>query len=344
MHNIILLLFFGGFMAKGQNQKLKLLYLAKILYEHTDDRHGLTMPEILSFLREYGVSAERKRLYTDIEDLCRFGLDVIKEKRNRKCYYYLGNRSFELAELKLLVDSVQSSKFITAKKSNELINKIESLTSKYEAKQLQRQVFVAGRVKTMNESIYYNVDKIHTAINDNLKISFHYFQWNVNKNIELRHDGKMYEISPWALTWAEENYYLIGYDSEVEQIKHYRVDKMLHIEVGTEQREGEEYFSKFDMAVYSKRIFGMFDGKSEIVKIECENKFAGVIIDRFGKNVNLIKQDDEHFTVNVDVAVSDHFLGWIIALGTGVKIVSPNEVVKKMKQRIDELQSMYSEL
>ncbi len=328
-------------MAKGQNQKLKLLYLLKILYEHTDDKHGLTMPEIISLLNEYGVSAERKRLYTDIEDLCHFGIDVIKERRNRNCYYYIGNRSFELPELKLLVDSVQASKFITVKKSNELINKLESLTSKHEAKQLQRQVYVAERVKTMNETIYYNVDKIHEAINGNHTIMFQYFQWNVEKEMILRHEGKIYNISPWALTWAEENYYLIGYDSEANQIKHYRVDKMLHIEIGKERRAGQEYFSEFDMAVYSKRIFGMFDGKTETVKLECENRFAGIIIDRFGQNIPIMKKDEKHFTVNVDVDVSDHFLGWVIALGNGVKIVSPEDVVERMKRMIVELENVY---
>lgn len=216
---ILYLFFVGEFMMKGQKQKLKLLYLLKILYEWTDDKHGITMPEIISLLNKYGVTAERKRLYTDIQDLTQFGIDIIKEKRNRQCYYYIGNRSFELPELKLLVDSVQASKFITVKKSTELINKLEGLTSKYEARQLQRQVYVAQRVKTMNESIYYNVDRIHEAINSNRMIMFHYFQWSVEKEMVLRHDGKLYNISPWALTWAEENYYLIGYDSEAKMVK-----------------------------------------------------------------------------------------------------------------------------
>ena len=330
-------------MAKGHNQKLKLLYLLKILYEYTDDIHGITMPEIIMRLDEYGVDAERKGLYTDISDLCRFGIDVIKEKRNRKYYYYIGNRSFELPELKLLVDAVQSSKFITVKKSHDLINKLEYLTSRYEAKQLQRQVYVAERVKTMNESIYYNVDTIHTAINDNRVITFHYYQWNIDKKMELRHGGKRYKVSPWALTWAEENYYLIGYDAEVNRVKHYRVDKMLHIEVGVEARTGQECFDEFDMVAYSKRIFGMFDGKTESVKLECENRFAGIIIDRFGKDVMFIKVDETHFITNVDVAVSDHFLAWVIALGNGVRIVSPDDVVERMRRRVKELGNVYGE-
>ena len=216
-------------MPKSSNQKLKLIYLMKILLERTDETHSITMPEIIEALAAYDISAERKSLYNDIENLRVYGLDVIGTQEDRTYSYHIGNRQFELAELKLLVDSVQSAKFITAKKSNELIKKIEGLASKYEASQLHRQVFVTGRVKTMNESIYYNVDRIHTAIAENSRITFQYFQWNVDKKMELRHDGALYEVSPWSLSWDDENYYLIAYDSNEGIIKHFRVDKMLYI-------------------------------------------------------------------------------------------------------------------
>ena len=192
-------------MPKSSNQKLKLIYLMKILLERTDETHSITMPEIIDALAAYDISAERKSLYNDIENLRVYGLDVIGTQEDRTYSYHIGNRQFELAELKLLVDSVQSAKFITAKKSNELIKKIEGLASKYEASQLHRQVFVTGRVKTMNESIYYNVDRIHTAISENSRITFQYFQWNVDKKMELRHDGALYEVSPWSLSWDDEN-------------------------------------------------------------------------------------------------------------------------------------------
>ena len=216
-------------MPKSSNQKLKLIYLMKILLERTDETHSITMPEIIEALAAYDISAERKSLYNDIENLRVYGLDVIGTQEDRTYSYHIGNRQFELAELKLLVDSVQSAKFITAKKSNELIKKIEGLASKYEASQLHRQVFVTGRVKTMNESIYYNVDRIHTAIAENSRITFQYFQWNVDKKMELRHDGALYEVSPWSLSWDDENYYLIAYDGNEGIIKHFRVDKMLYI-------------------------------------------------------------------------------------------------------------------
>lgn len=328
-------------MARGRNQKLKLIYLIKILYENTDDTHSLTMAEILAELSDYGIEAERKSVYADLEALRTCGFDIIGEKRNKTYYYHIGNRQFELVELKLLVDAVQASKFITAKKSQELINKLEGLTSTYEAKQLQRQVYVAERIKTMNESIYYNVDKIHTAISTNVKISFQYFQWNLEKDMELRKNGQFYCISPWALTWTDENYYLIGYDSQADRIKHYRVDKMLRIETTEINREGKEYFEHFDMAVYTKKIFGMFDGNEEIVKLECENRFVGIMIDRFGKGIDIIKKDTEHFVVNVEVAVSRQFLGWLIALGEGVKVVEPKHVVQRMKDEIKQLEKRY---
>lgn len=328
-------------MSKSPNQKLKLLYLMKILLERTDETHSITMPEIIEALAAYGVSAERKSIYNDIENLRLYGLDVIGAQEDRTYHYHIGNRQFELAELKLLVDSVQAAKFITAKKSNELIKKIEGLASKYEASQLHRQVFVAGRVKTMNESIYYNVDRIHTAIAENSRITFQYFQWNVEKKMELRHDGALYEVSPWSLSWDNENYYLIAYDSAEAKVKHFRVDKMLNITFVGKRRELKQVFQSFDMAAYDRKMFGMYGGREERVRIECDNSFAGVMIDRFGKDVSMIRLNDRRFAVNVEVAVSRQFLAWIMGLGEGVSLVGPDSVVELMRQEIDRLVNQY---
>jgi predicted DNA-binding transcriptional regulator YafY len=328
-------------MAKGNNQKLKIVYLMKIFLEKTDETHSITMPEIISELERYGVSAERKSIYSDIENLRLYGMDIIGEQRERTYYYHVGNRQFELAELKLLVDSVQSAQFITAKKSNELIRKIEGLASKYEASQLQRQVYVSQRIKTMNESIFYNVDLIHRAIGENSQIVFQYFQWDVQGKMVLRRDGAFYQVSPWALSWEENKYYLIAFDSAENKIKHFRVDKMLHIEVKNEKRQGKSIFHQFDMAVYSRKMFGMFDGEEQIVKLECENEFAGVMIDRFGRDISLKPVDEAHFTVNVNVAVSRRFLAWVFALGEGVRIVSPENVVEQMRQEAERLTEQY---
>lgn len=340
-------------MAKSANQKLKLLYLMDILLERTDEEHGITMQEILDALKAHGVTAERKSIYDDFESLRTYGLDVLMRKENRNYVYYAPNPRFELAELKLLVDSVQAAKFITAKKSNELIKKIEKLASRYEAGKLQRQVFVAERVKTENESIFYNVDILHAAIGDNSKISFQYFQWNVKKEAELRRNGERYEVSPWALSWDDEYYYLIAYDSAAEEIRHYRVDKMLKIQATGETREGQEAFRAFDPATYTRKSFGMFGGREETVTLLCKNSLAGVIIDRFGRDVFMVPQradtdgtgqDNEEqgwFKTKIKVAVSKHFLSWVMALGEGVKLVGPDWVTEEMKSEIRRLQQQY---
>ena len=326
---------------KGDNQKLKMLFLVKIFSEETDERHYLTIPEIISRLSSYGVNADRKTLYTDFEELRQFGLDIIAEKEGRYTFYYLASRDFELPELKLLVDSVQSAKFITDKKSNKLIGKLESLVSKHEAKQLQRQVVISGRIKTMNESIYYNVDKLHEAIGADRKIRFRYFQWNLKKEMELRKDGAKYCVSPWGLMWDDENYYLVGYESEM--IKHYRVDKMLKIEITDEKREGKDAFREFDMPKYTKSLFGMFGGHETGVTMIVENRLVGVIIDRFGKDIMIIPYDEGHFKTVVTVAVSPQFFGWIMSFGTGIKIISPENVVEKIKEEIRQLSEQYRE-
>ncbi len=329
-------------MPKSENQKLKLLYLMKILLEKTDENHALTMPDIIRELEAYDIKAERKSIYSDIECLRTYGLDIIGEQQDRKFSYYVASRQFELAELKLLVDTIQSAKFITARKSNELIKKIESFASKYEARQLQRQVFVSGRIKTMNESIYYNVDAIHSAIAANKQIRFQYFQWNVKKEMELRKDGAYYQVSPWALSWDDENYYMVAYDSEQAKLKHYRVDKMLHISQTDVDREGKKLFEGFDTALYAKKMFSMYAGEEEMVKIECDNHLAGAIIDRFGKDVLMRPIDETHFSANVRVSVSCQFIHWVMSLGAGAKIVGPESVVEMVREEVKRLGEQYA--
>lgn len=324
------------------HQKLRLLYLVKILQEESDDNHALTIDEIIKMLEVYDVKADRRTLYVDFDDLHHFGLDIIREHIGRSWYYHLGSRDFELPELKLLVDSVQSSKFITEKKSRALIKKLESQVSRYDAQHLHRQVLISGRIKSMNEGVYYNVDTIHEAINTGRQIKFHYFQWNLKKEQELRHGGEWYQVSPWALMWDDENYYLVGYDSNVKQIRHYRVDKMLNLAITEDARQGEADFQGFDAAKYSKRIFGMFSGEEKRVTLEARNDLIGVVIDRFGKDVFISTVDADHFSVSVEVAVSRQFLGWIFALGDGLRITGPEEVVSLMQDEAKRLSEQYS--
>lgn len=328
-------------MPKGANQKEKLLYLMKIMLEKTDEKHGLTRKEIQTALESYGISAERKTLVNDFDVLRTYGVDILKERHGRSVWYRVVSRQFEIAELKLLVDAIQSSKFITEKKSTQLIKKLESLASSHEAKQLQRQVYVSGRIKMMNESIYYNIDEIHSAIEANRKIRFQYFQWNVKKEAELRKDGQFYEVSPWALLWDNEYYYLLGFDAEANQMKHYRVDKMLKSTCIDAPREGKEAFEQCDIAAYTKKLFGMFSGEERNVKLEFDNSLAGVVIDRFGKDIIIVPSDESHFITNVKVAVSEQFFGWIFGLGDGVKILGPEQVLEQMKLEVKKANERY---
>lgn len=322
------------------NQKLKIMYLMKILLDETDETHDITLNEIVKKLKSYNVTAERKSLYDDIENLRHFGFDIIGSQYDRSYHYKIASRDFQLVELKLLVDAVQSAKFITKKKSDALIKKIESFASKYEAKQLHRQVNVNGRVKSMNERVYYSVDTIHDALCRECQIKFQYFSWTVDKKMELKHDGAYYSVSPWALCWDDEKYYLIGYDNKEMKIKHFRVDKMTNVSTTDEKRLGKESFAEIKMSEYTNKLFGMFDGDLESVTLLCENHTANVIIDRFGTDIPIIKTDEEHFTVKVKVSVSKIFLGWIMSI-PGIKIVAPESTVDMMKDEIKRLQAMY---
>ena len=328
-------------MPKGTNQKLKLYRLAQIMLEQTDDEHYITMAEIMEALRRYDITADRKSLYNDLRDLSSFGIEVEGESVGNRYHYHVVSRPFELPELKLLVDAIQSSKFITEKKTNILIKKLEKLVSKYDAQKLQRQVYVSGRIKTMNESIYYSVNTIHATISENRKIKFQYYQWNAKKEMELRHNGKWYHISPRGLLWDDENYYMIGFDSEAQKIKHYRVDKMLKINLSEDPRDGKEAFSKLNMADYTKKSFGMYGGKEEKVKLLIHNDLVGVIIDRFGRDIMLFPADADHVTANVDVRVSRQFLAWVFSLGPNVKILGPEDVVETMKREASRLMEQY---
>lgn len=328
-------------MPKGKNQKFKLYCLAQIMLEETDEEHYISMPEIIEALAAYDITADRKSLYQDLRDLEKLGIEVEGEATGNRYHYHVISRFFELPELKLLVDAIQSSKFITERKSNALIKKLERLVSKYEAQKLQRQVYVSGRIKTMNESIYYTVDAIHNAISENRKIKFQYYQWNIKKEMELRHNGAWYHISPWGLSWDDENYYLVGFDSEAGLIKHYRVDKMLHISMSEEKREGSEYFTKLDMAEYAKKSFGMYGGEEQTVKLLVDNSLAGVVIDRFGKDVMMIPTDGNRFTVSVNVRVSRQFMGWVFSLGEKVKIIGPDLVIQQMREEVSRLVRQY---
>lgn len=327
-------------MSKSSNQKQKILYVAKFFEERTDENHEASVAELIQYLDEHEIGAERKSLYDDIQALNDFGYDIVRSPGPRGGYS-LVSRDFELSEVKLLVDLVQSSKFITESKSRELIRKLEKLVSHNDALGLQRQVVVADRNKTANENIYYNVDMIHQAMARNVKVRFHYYEWDVNKKPVLRKGGDYYEVSPWILTWDDENYYLVAYDDEAEVMKHYRVDKMLHAEVTDHVRRGRAAYEKIDIATYTRQTFGMFHGMERTVQLLCTKGLTGVIVDRFGTDVALRAFDEEHVLARMNVKVSQQFFGWLSGFGNRMKIYGPADVAEEYQAYIRSILEQY---
>jgi predicted DNA-binding transcriptional regulator YafY len=292
----------------------------------------LSVNELISKLADFDIKAERKTIYDDIESLRQFGLDI--ELKKSKAYgYFVASREFELPELKLLADAVQSSKFITERKTIGLIKKLEQFMSKHDAGKLRRQVYVQNRVKNMNESIYYSVDTLHEAISEDKKISFKYFNYDIQKKQVFRREGELYVVSPVALTWNEENYYLIAYSDKREQLTHFRVDKMSNVKKLAEPRCTES--SDFKLAEYSKKVFGMFGGEETDVKLRINNKLIGGVIDRFGKDVIMIPERDDHFLIRVRIALSPIFYGWLFQFGDLCEVIEPQSLKDELKKRAE---------
>lgn len=328
-------------MSLKANQRGKLLLLQRFLEENTDAEHPATMEQILSWLEANAEVSNRKTVYEDLAWLRDQGLDIQSVRMGRGMGYYIGSRAFALSELKLLVDAVQSSKFITESKSMSLIGRIEKLGSVHQARQLRHQVWVRGRIKTMNESIFANVDRISAAIESNKQITFRYFTWNVKRERVFRRDGARYEASPWALLLDNENYYLLAWEGGT--MKHFRVDKMLDIRVAEKPREGRDAFGALNMAAYTDSHFGMFSGEIDRVKLCFQNSLAGVAIDQFGPDAMLIPYDEEHFTVTIRTAVNVQFFAWLLGLGDGVRILEPQSAIDAMREHLDSVRRLYGE-
>ena len=327
-------------MAKGANQKSKLLVLYQLLLERTDEENPLSTQQIIEYLEQNGIGAERKSIYADMETLRDMGVDV-QSRKGRGAGWFIGERDFQLAELKLLMDAVQSSRFITQRKSDALIRKLEGLASKPQARQLQRQVYVSGRIKTMNESIYYNVDKLHAAIAARKVITFKYFDYDMKKEKVFRQEGRRYTVTPFGLIWDSENYYLAAYDHNKGQLRHYRVDKMWEIALTTLPRQGEREFEGFNPADYTRKHFGMYRGEEVNVKLRGRANMVNVVLDRFGQDVILVPDGEEHFTVTLPVVVSPQFFGWLFGLDGGLEIVHPQNVVEKYREHLRRQAEQY---
>ncbi|MGN0481524.1 MAG: helix-turn-helix transcriptional regulator [Lachnospiraceae bacterium] len=331
-------------MPKGKNQKLKILYLMRFLLEKTDENHSVNMAQIIAELEHNDISAERKSIYDDIAALQDFGIDIVGEKCGRDYQYKVVSREFETSELKLLVDAVQSSKFISAAMSNKLIKKLETLTSRHEAGKLQRQVYVAQRVKTDNEKIFHNVDTIYEAMGSNKQVRFRYFGLNWKKEREFHRNGDFYQVSPLAMFWEDSYYYLVAYDNGMQDIRHFRVDKMLNPQILPDNVVANDVSRMFNGAEYTRKHFGMFAGQDTSVTLLCDNSMAGVIFDRFGTDVMLFPQDGDRFKVNVRVSVSPQFFGWVFSMRGKVIISSPKEVADEMRTAITSQAELYRQI
>lgn len=327
------------------DSKLTILYIMDALIKKSDEAHPLTLKDLEKELSRHNLSLERKTLYKEIERLQEFGLDIIKEtsQENR---YYIGKREFELPELKILVDAVQSSRFLTEKKSKELIKKLETLTSIHQGRELQRQVFVSGRIKSMNETIYYGIDNLHMGISEGLPVSFQYTSYNLTKKQTPRRNGETYLVSPYALSWTDENYYLIAYHKRYERICHFRVDRMKNIQVEPEKRES--FVPKpqgFNVAKYVNEFFGMFGGTVESVCLQFHNELLNVVLDRFGSKALISKncETDNFFLLNAKVAISEPFVGWLFMFGDKVKVIHPETLVNRLKKISASVFALYSQ-
>ena len=327
-------------MPRSEKQKQKLFRLLEIFVRRTDMEHGITMSEIISALSDLGIKAERKSVYDDILTLGELGFEI-DTLPTRPVSYCLCDGIFELAELKLLVDAVQSSKFITAERSKELIAKLERFTSMYGARELSRQVYVEGRAKTMNKTTLYTVDTLHAAINSSSMITFKYFDYGSDKKRVYKNASALYLVSPLALFWSDENYYLVAYDEKDKRKKHFRVDKIEGASL-TEEKRSAEAAESFDMLGYTQTLFGMYGGEERLVTLECDESLAGVIIDRFGREPTFIKTKDG-FRVSVRVALSPNFYAWAIGFGKRMRIVSPIDVKEELLKMLKQTLEAYGE-
>lgn len=325
-------------MAKSVNQKQKLFRLLEILMKETDDEHGISMSEIISYLDEYGIKAERKSIYDDFLVLDALGYPVMP-LAGKPPRYTLECRPFDLPELKMLVDAVQVSKFITVKKSREIINKLGKFAGR-KSYELSRQVYIEDRAKTENSATIYTIDEIHRAINEKRKLKFKYFDYNSKKEVVYRHNGKEYEVSPCALIWNDENYYLVAYDEESDLIKNYRVDKMKNARASENPRSNSKKVEQFNPSDYSQKIFVMYGGREELVTVEFEERLAGVVIDRFGHDITFTKTDFG-FKVTLKVMISPTFFAWILGFGKSVRILSPESVRNELKESLTTMLEYY---
>ena len=319
------------------HKKLKLLYIARFLLERTDEEHTATVKDLIAYLEGLGIGAERKAIYDDLALLEEFGMDIVRTK-TKTSNFYLGSRAFQLPELKMLVDVVQASPFLTQKKSMELIGKLEGLASRPQAVELRRQVYVMNRIKSPNEQLYYQIDAISQAINANRQVTFRYFDWGLDGARAYRRGGARYAVNPVSLC-VERYYYLVSYD-EGRGYVHYRVDRM--DEVAVSDRPRLKLPEGFDLARYVRGIFDMYHGEPTTVTLELDRSLLNVAMDRFGRDAHLRRGDrDGTVVVSAMVEVSPTFLSWVVGFGGKMRILNPPQARKALTALCREALEQY---
>lgn len=315
--------------------KPRILYLLRILEQYTDEEHPLTTKQLIDKLQdEYGISAHRTTLTKDIAALQEFGVDIVTV-HSTQSKYFIGSRKFELPELKLLIDAVESSRFITAKKSESLIRKIHTLTSQGQVSKLRRNNYVVDRIKPDNEQIYYIVDTINDAINEGKQISFQYYDYSGLKKKVLKNKGEIYKLSPYKLLWSGDYYYVIGYSEKKGKVINFRVDRIAA--APTILSENAIPVPKdFDLENFTKEVFFMFSGDEVEVDLQCDNSLMKTMIDRFGENVKTLAYDMTSFRLITEVSVSPTFFGWVFGFDGKVKILGPKNVKEQYYKMISE--------
>ena len=325
-------------MPKSDNQKLKILYILDYLQKNSHREHPVRAAELIAMLEsEHDISCDRKTIYSDIAALQDYGVDIVSLP-GKNGGYYIASRNFELPELKLLIDAVQSSRFLTEKKSRELIGKLCSQCSVHDARLMRRDVLVSGRVKSMNETIYYNVDAIQEAIAQNRQITFRYFDWDLGGKRKYRE--RDYQASPYGLCQDNENCYLLAH-SPRHGVTSYRVDRMTDIRLTEEARTPCPELTGKALAEHANRLFQMYSGEETTVKLRFHRSLINVVVDRFGRDILLIPDDETHFVFTVNVAVSPMFLSWVIGFGSKARILYPQSVIDQCTQLCREAMAHY---
>lgn len=317
-------------MSKSADQHLKLFYIAEYLTEQSDCEHPVSTACIIDMLGKKGIKAGRKTIYSDMDALAQYGLDIAF-RRKRPSGFYLVSRKFSLFDLKLLVHAVQASKFIPYEKSQELIDKLCSFVSIYDREELKRPLYIKDRVKAFNESAFSQIDDIYRAIRSGVQISFIYCEWTQAKELRSEREGYRYTVSPYALVWDDLCYQLIAYDHDTERVRNFRVDKMVELRLSENACCDSSRFSSVALDAYSNQTFGIFGGRDEKITLLCKNEMVGAVIDRFGRDVIIIKETNSMFKVSVNVTVSPSLFGWMASFGGDITVTAPTHTVEEYK-------------